>query len=62
MKRIKKITSILLSALMLMSFAVGVSAASEAAASYHHHGALLYFRRRNNDDIRGYTTATGWNT
>lgn len=43
MKRIKKITSILLSALMLMSFAVGVSAASEAAASYHHHGALYTF-------------------
>lgn len=43
MKRIKKITSILLSALMLMSFAVGVSAASEAAASPHHHGALYTF-------------------
>ena len=43
MKRIKKITSILLSALMLMSFAVGVSAASEAAASSHHHGALYTF-------------------
>lgn len=43
MKRTKKIISILLSALMLMSFAVGVSAASEAAASSHHHGALYTF-------------------